>query len=73
MAAYEITSTTRKGDVEREVIRANSAIEAAFLMGVDFAIKGVQVRPELLLLDALGIDFTDTVRENLASMIVAEI
>ena len=73
MATYEITSTTRQGDVEREAIRANSTIEAAFLMGVDFAIKGVQKRPELLLLDALGIDFTDSVRENLASMTVAEI
>lgn len=73
MATYEITSTTRQGDVEREAIRANSTIEAAFLMGVDFAIKGVQRRPELLLLDALGIDFTDSVRENLASMTVAEI
>ena len=73
MATYEITSTTRQGDVEREAIMANSTIEAAFLMGVDFAIKGVQRRPELLLLDALGIDFTDSVRENLASMTVAEI
>ena len=70
MNNYKITSTTVRGDVESEEIEAPGPIEAAFLLGVDFAIKGVQSRPELLLMDISGISFTDSVRENLASITV---
>lgn len=70
MNNYKITSTTVHGDVETEEIEAPGPVEAAFLLGVDFAITGVQNRPELLLMDAVGISFTDNVRENLASMTV---
>lgn len=81
MSTYKITSTTTHGNIEAELIEAGTAIEAAFLMGVQFGVQSAIARPDAFEFGMLIYKtpkkasefFVESVRVNLASLEVEEV